>query len=84
MRDLHQSLVDILSWSYPLFSDMVDEYIKQTKERAEAEKDHEKDFDVEMHSKMASMQRQYSPPGLSGLSKLPGMSGFPSLSSLKF
>lgn len=84
MKELNQSLSDVLAWPYPLFSDMIDEYVKLMKEREETEKEKEKDFDADMHSKMSSMQRQYSPPGLSGLSKMPSMTNFPSLSSLKF
>lgn len=79
MKDLHQSFRDILLWPYPEFMMVIDQYTDLMKERAKAEDERSKDHEAEMHSKMSSMQRQYTPPGLS---KLANMSNFPSMSNL--
>lgn len=81
MKELHQDLLSMLDWPYPMFSNIMDIYIDMVKERNEAEKEREKSMDKDMHSKVSNMQKQY---GLSGLPKIPSFSNFSSLNNIKF
>lgn len=85
MKELHQQHSEVMSWLYTDLMSVIDEYTDLMKERHKAEEEANKDQEASMHSKMSSMQRQYTSgmPKYTSIPGLSGMSGFPSLSNFK-